>query len=160
MSARLPPPHASSRQRGPPGTADCCAWVLHSRSSTDRCQRYPRCTYSCSQWYWRYFILLSRATFSRVRVGAVARVDLATLRVSARLSTALFGVVLFASGVGYRALFLHQGFNGSDEAFIPALAMRIVRGQVIYRDSIYPSPPLTPYKEAAVAAILGNGYTH
>ena len=37
--------------------------------------------------------------------------------------------------------------------------MRIVRGQVIYRDFIYASPPLTPYKEAAVAAILGNGYT-
>ncbi len=36
--------------------------------------------------------------------------------------------------------------------------MRIARGQLIYRDFNYASPPLTPYKEAAIAAILGDSY--
>ena len=36
--------------------------------------------------------------------------------------------------------------------------MRIARGQLIYRDFNYASPPLTPYKEAAIAAIFGDSY--
>jgi hypothetical protein len=80
------------------------------------------------------------------------------LRLSARRQTALFAVLLFVAGLAYRATFLNQAFNASDEAFLPAVAMRIVKGQVIYRDFIYASPPLTPYKEAAVAFILGDAY--
>lgn len=34
----------------------------------------------------------------------------------------------------------------------------MLRGQVIYRDFYYASPPLTVYKEAAVAALLGPDY--
>jgi hypothetical protein len=81
------------------------------------------------------------------------------VRLSARAQTALFGGLIFAMGLAYRATFLSQGFNASDEAFLPAIALRITRGQVIYRDFVYASPPLTPFKEAAVAAILGDGYT-
>ena len=67
-------------------------------------------------------------------------------------------MLLFILSLAYRATFIGQAFNASDEAFLPALALRVVRGQVIYRDFIYASPPLTPYKEAAVAAILGDNY--
>jgi hypothetical protein len=80
------------------------------------------------------------------------------LSLSARSQTALFAVLLFAAGLAYHAAFLNQGFNPSDEAFVPALAMRIIKGQVIYRDFYFATTPLTPYKEAAVAAIFGGGY--
>jgi hypothetical protein len=68
-------------------------------------------------------------------------------------------VLLFSAGLAYRATFLNQGFNASDEGFVPALALRVVRGQVIYRDFYYALPPLTVYKEAAVMAILGPAYS-
>lgn len=70
----------------------------------------------------------------------------------------LFAVLLFAAGLAYRATFLNQGFNASDEGFLPALALRVVKGQVVYRDFYFALPPLTLYKEAAVAAALGNTY--
>ena len=41
---------------------------------------------------------------------------------------------------------------------MPALALRVLRGQVIYRDFVYASPPLTVFKEAGVAAVLGSNY--
>ena len=76
-----------------------------------------------------------------------------------RKQTAIFAVLLFAAGLAYRATFLNQGFNGSDEAFLPALALRVVKGQLVYRDFYFALPPLTLYKEAAVAAALGNAYS-
>ena len=36
--------------------------------------------------------------------------------------------------------------------------MRILHGQVAYRDFYYASPPLTLFKEAGVAALLGPSY--
>ena len=80
------------------------------------------------------------------------------MTLSPRRQTALFALLLFVSGLAYRATFLNQGLNGTDEAFLPALALRVVRGQLIYRDFYYASPPLTVFKEAAVAAVLGNAY--
>ena len=80
------------------------------------------------------------------------------MTLSPRRQTALYAVLLFAAGLVYRATFISQGFNASDEAFLPALALRVVRGQVIYRDFIYASPPLTVFKEAGVAALLGSNY--
>ena len=74
------------------------------------------------------------------------------------MRTAIFAVLLFVGGLAYRATFLGQGFNASDEAFLPALALRVLKGQVIYRDFNYASPPLTVYKEAGVAALLGADY--
>ena len=76
----------------------------------------------------------------------------------ARAQTVLYAVVLFAFGLLYRATFLSQGFNASDEAFMPAIASRIVKGQTIYRDFYYASPPLTPFKEAVIASLFGPGY--
>jgi len=64
------------------------------------------------------------------------------------------------SGLAYRATYLNQGFNPSDEAFMPALALRVLKGQVIYRDFVYASPPLTVFKEAGVAALLGSNYDY
>ncbi len=69
-------------------------------------------------------------------------------------------MLLFAAGLAYRATFLSQGFNASDEAFLPALATRVLKGQVVYRDFIYASPPLTVFKEAGVAALLGPYYDY
>jgi hypothetical protein len=80
------------------------------------------------------------------------------LTLSPRRQTALFALLLFASGLAYRATFSNQGLNGTDEAFLPALALRVLRGQVIYRDFYYASPPLTVFKEAAVAGVLGDAY--
>ena len=80
------------------------------------------------------------------------------MTLSPRRQTALYAVLLFAAGLAYRATFLNQGFNSSDEAFLPALALRVVKGQVVYRDFYFALPPLTLFKEAAVAAALGNAY--
>jgi len=71
---------------------------------------------------------------------------------------AIYAVLLFAAGLAYRATFISQAFNASDEAFLPAIASRVLKGQVVYRDFIYASPPLTVFKEAGVAAILGSNY--
>lgn len=54
---------------------------------------------------------------------------------------------------------MNQGFNGSDETWLQALALRTLHGQVPYRDFIYAVPPLTLYKEAAIAGVLGDAYT-
>ncbi len=80
------------------------------------------------------------------------------MTLSPRRQTLLCAVLLFIASLVYRATFLNQGFNGSDEAFLPALALRVLKGQVAYRDFYFALPPLTLYKEAAVAAAFGNAY--
>ncbi len=75
-----------------------------------------------------------------------------------RAQTALYAAVIFATGLAYRATFISQGFNASDEGFLPALALRVVKGQVVYRDFYYASPPLTLFKEAGIAALMGSSY--
>ena len=82
------------------------------------------------------------------------------MTLSPRRQTAIYAALLFAAGLVYRATFISQGFNASDEAFLPSLAMRVMRGQVIYRDFVYASPPLTVLKEAGVAAALGSNYDY
>ena len=82
------------------------------------------------------------------------------MTLSPRRQTALYAALLFAAGLLYRATFLGQAFNASDEAFLPALASRVLGGQVVYRDFIYASPPLTVFKEAGIAAILGSNYDY
>jgi hypothetical protein len=76
-----------------------------------------------------------------------------------RSLTFLHAALLFAIGLGYRAIFLPQGFNLSDEAWLPALARRVDRGQIPYRDFYYALPPFTVYKEAALMRVLGDHYS-
>ena len=83
-------------------------------------------------------------------------VALARPRLSLTLASGLLIVVV---SLAYRATFLHQGFNGGDETWLEALALRTLHGQVPYRDFVYAVPPLTLYKETAVAGILGGAYT-
>jgi hypothetical protein len=89
------------------------------------------------------------------------------------LSNRLFGVsmsprrlvffhaaLLLLIGIAYRATFIQQGFNGSDEAWLPALAQRVNLGQVPYRDFYYGFPLITLYKEAGLMALLGDNYSY
>lgn len=69
-----------------------------------------------------------------------------------------FGLAILIIGLAYRATFLNQGFNGSDETWLESLALRTLHGQVPYRDFYYAVPPLTLYKETAVAGLLGDAY--
>lgn len=77
-----------------------------------------------------------------------------------RRLTVLHALLLFLIGLGYRATFIQQAFNGSDEAWLPALARRVVLGEVPYRDFYYGFPLLTLYKEAGLMALLGDQYTY
>ena len=77
-----------------------------------------------------------------------------------RRLTILHAFLLFVIGLGYRATFIQQAFNGSDEAWLPALARRVVLGEVPYRDFYYGFPLLTLYKEAGLMALLGDHYTY
>jgi hypothetical protein len=68
--------------------------------------------------------------------------------------------LLFVIGIGYRATFIQQAFNASDEAWLPTLARRLVTGQVPYRDFYFGFPLFTLYKEAGLMALLGDHYTY
>ena len=82
-------------------------------------------------------------------------VALARPRLSLTLAS---GLVILVIGLAYRATFLNQGFNGGDETWLESLALRTLHGQVPYRDFVYAVPPLTLFKETAVAGILGGAY--
>jgi hypothetical protein len=77
-----------------------------------------------------------------------------------RRVTVLHSFLLVLVGVAYRATFIQQAFNGSDEPWLPALARRVVLGQVPFRDFYYGFPLITLYKEAGLMAILGDHYTY
>jgi hypothetical protein len=64
-------------------------------------------------------------------------------------------------GLGYRATFIAQGFNATDEGWLQSVGRRVVLGQVPYRDFdfVFPRTPLTVFKEAALQAVLGDAYT-
>lgn len=70
----------------------------------------------------------------------------------------LYSAVLFLLGVGYRATFLSQGFNGTDEGWLQALGQRVANGQVPYRDFYFVLPPVSLYKEAALIKLFGDAY--
>jgi hypothetical protein len=72
---------------------------------------------------------------------------------------AALAAVLMAAGLAYRATFIQQGFNPTDEGWLLSAGRRIVAGQVLYRDFDISLPPLTPYKVAALLALFGDGYT-
>ncbi len=50
--------------------------------------------------------------------------------------------------VGYFLLYGFDGFADTDQGFVPALAWRVVHGQVPYVDFCYVRPPLTPWLHA------------
>jgi hypothetical protein len=72
----------------------------------------------------------------------------------------LHASLLFLIGIGYRATFIQQAFNASDEAWLPTLARRVVLGQLPYRDFYFGFPLFTLYKEAGLMALLGDHYTY
>lgn len=75
------------------------------------------------------------------------------------LPAALYALAIFLIGLVYRLSFIYQGWAATDEGWLQALGARIAAGQVPYRDFDYPFPPLTAYKEAALAAILNGSWT-
>jgi hypothetical protein len=74
------------------------------------------------------------------------------------LQSLAFGGALFLIGVLYRATFIWQGYNATDDGWLQSLGARIVAGQLPYRDFNYGLPPITIYKEAALIGLLGSGY--
>ncbi len=76
-----------------------------------------------------------------------------------RLLDAALAVALLALGLVFRATFIQQGFNPTDEGWLLSAGWRIVSGQVLYRDFDISLPPFSPYKVAALLALFGDGYT-
>ncbi len=67
--------------------------------------------------------------------------------------------LLILVGFAYRATFITQGFNATDEGWLQSVGRRITLGQVPYRDFGFVFPPVSIYKEAALQALLGDSYT-
>jgi hypothetical protein len=80
-------------------------------------------------------------------------------RAGPSLRTPVYAVVIFAVGLVYRLTWIYQGFAATDEGWLQAQGARIAHGQVPYRDFDYVFTPLTSYKEAALAWILGDHWT-
>ncbi len=99
--------------------------------------------------------LSAAAAVDSARVGSR---PLAPPRVR-RLETALHIVLIALIGIVYRATFITQGFNATDEGWLQSVGRRIVLGQVPYRDFRFAFPPVSIYKEAALEAIFGDAYT-
>jgi hypothetical protein len=74
-------------------------------------------------------------------------------------ASALYGAALVLAGLVYRATFLRDGFSATDEGWLQSLGYRVATGQVPYRDFYYHFTPVSVYKEAALIALLGDGYT-
>lgn len=70
----------------------------------------------------------------------------------------LYAAVIFVLGLAYRATFLSQGFNGTDEGWLQTLGQRIANGQVPYRDFYFVLPPVSAYREALLIKVLGDAY--
>jgi len=68
-------------------------------------------------------------------------------------------MTLMVVGLAWRATFIHQGFNPTDEGWLLSAGQRIIAGQVLYRDFDIALPPFSPYKVAALLALFGDGYT-
>ncbi len=78
-----------------------------------------------------------------------------------RLEPLVHIAVLTATGLAYRATFITQGFNATDEGWLQSVGRRVVLGQVPYKDFdfVFPRMPLTVLKEAALQAVFGDAYT-
>jgi len=76
-----------------------------------------------------------------------------------RRSAILYALLIFLIGMVYRLTFVYQGWAATDEGWLQAMGWRIASGQVAYRDFNYVLPPVTIYKEGALAALLGSSWT-
>jgi hypothetical protein len=92
------------------------------------------------------------------RVEPLGSGAVATAKGAGRLEVGAYAVVLLAVGLVYRATFISQGFNATDEGWLQAVARRIVMGQVPYRDFNFDFPPLSIYKEAGLQVLFGAAY--
>ena len=70
----------------------------------------------------------------------------------------LYSAGLFLLGLAYRATFLSQGFNATDEGWLQSLGRRVAEGQVPYRDFYFVLPPVSLYREAALIRVFGDAY--
>lgn len=76
----------------------------------------------------------------------------------AKPATIGYAIGIFAIGLVYRATFITQGFNATDEGWLQSMGSRIAEGQVAYRDFYFGSPPLSIYEQAALIRAFGEGY--
>ena len=76
-----------------------------------------------------------------------------------RFESLLHVALIVLVGFGYRATFIGQGFDATDEGWLESVARRITLGQVPYRDFRFAFPPVSIYKEAALQAVFRDGYT-
>src|SRR6266581_4606054 len=76
-----------------------------------------------------------------------------------RLEAVVYAALIVLVGVTYRATFITQGFNATDEGWLQSVGRRIVLGQIPYRDFPFSLPPVSIYKEALFQAVLGDSYT-
>ena len=73
--------------------------------------------------------------------------------------TAFHVISIAVVGIVYRATFITQGFNATDEGWLQSVGRRIVMGEVPYRDFRFAFPPVSIYKEAAFEGLFGDAYT-
>jgi hypothetical protein len=78
---------------------------------------------------------------------------------SNHVESAVYVAAIALVGLAYRATFITQGFNATDEGWLQSVGRRITLGQVPYRDFRFAFPPVSIYKEAALQAIFGDAYT-
>ncbi len=76
-----------------------------------------------------------------------------------RFEALTYAALIVLAGVAYRATFITQGFNATDEGWLQSVGGRIVLGQIPYRDFRFSLPPVSIYKEALFQAIFGDSYT-
>lgn len=68
-------------------------------------------------------------------------------------------LILFATlPVACFLLFGFHGMDAADRGFIPALAYRILSGEVMYHDFFYVRPPLSPYFHTIEMALLPESW--
>jgi hypothetical protein len=72
--------------------------------------------------------------------------------------TFVYSSALFVLGLAYRATFLSQGFNGTDEGWLQTLGQRVANGQIPYRDFYFVLPPVSVYREAVLIKLFGDAY--
>jgi hypothetical protein len=95
------------------------------------------------------------------RRAAVGRATAAELTIGLAINSRRwlpYAAGLLLLGLAYRATFIAQGFNGTDEGLLQAMGARIASGQIPYRDFDYVLPPVSIYKEAGFIAVFHGAY--
>lgn len=95
------------------------------------------------------------STAALARLKTTSSTGLALLR----RESVVYSILIALVGLGYRATFITQGFDATDEGWLQSVGRRITLGQVPYRDFGFFLPPVSIYKEAALQAVFGDAYT-